>query len=199
MNNIQITTIIDNHSPSAPLYGEHGLSILIEANNKKILMDVGQSNLFAENAKTLGIKLEEITDLIISHGHNDHTGGLPAFLDKNTTANIYMHPAALNNKLNINQYIGIPPHLKTTLTQKATMITTNTEIRKNIHLISNTKIYHQELTNFQNMFIDENGENKTDTFEDELFIAIIKNNQVNIITGCAHKGITNISKNCPPP
>jgi 7,8-dihydropterin-6-yl-methyl-4-(beta-D-ribofuranosyl)aminobenzene 5'-phosphate synthase len=192
MSDIQITTIIDNYAPSSPLYGEHGLSILIESNEKKILMDVGQSNLFAENAKTLKLNLEEITDLVISHGHYDHTGGLQAFFDKNTTANIYIHPAGLKNKLNINKYIGIPEHFKTTIKQRATKVTTNTEISKNIHLIANTKIYDQELTNFQNMNIEENGEIKTDTFEDELFIAIIKNNQINIITGCAHRGITNI-------
>ncbi len=192
MTNIQITTIIDNHAPSSPLHGEHGLSILIEVDNKKILMDVGQSNLFAENAKTLGINLEEITDLVISHGHYDHTGGLQSFFDKNTTANLYIHPAGLKNKLNVSKYIGIPEHLKTNIKHRATMITANTEISKNIHLIANTKIYNQELTNFQNMNIDENGEIQTDTFEDELFVAIIKNNQINIITGCAHKGITNI-------
>ncbi|MEI7942086.1 MAG: MBL fold metallo-hydrolase, partial [Candidatus Riflemargulisbacteria bacterium] len=148
MTNIQITTIIDNHAPSSPLSGEHGLSILIEIDKKMILMDVGQSNLFAENAKTLGINLEEITDLIISHGHYDHTGGLQAFFDNNTTANIYIHPAGLKNKLNVNKYIGIPEQFKNTIKQRATMITTNTEIIKNIHLITNIKIYNQELTNF---------------------------------------------------
>ena len=192
MDSFQITTIIDNHAPSSPLYGEHGLSILIETNKNKILMDVGQSNLFAANANTLGIKIEEITDLVISHGHYDHTGGLQSFFDKNTTAKIYIHQAGLNNKFNVNKYIGISEPLKPILLQRATMITNNTEITKNIHLIANTKIYNQELTNFQNMYIEENGEIKTDTFEDELFLAIIKNNQVNIITGCAHRGITNI-------
>ncbi len=192
MNNIYITTIIDNYSPSSPFYGEHGLSVLIETCDKKILMDVGQSNLFAENAHRLGLKLDEVTDLVISHGHYDHTSGLKTFLEKNKTANIYMHPDALQNKLNINKYIGIPLDMKKTIKQKATMITTNTEIYENIHLITNTHIYDNDLTNFHNMNIDENGELTPDTFEDEIFIAIIKNKQINIITGCAHRGITNI-------
>ncbi len=192
MSNIQITTIIDNYVPASPFHGEHGLSILIETTDKKILIDVGQSNLFAENTKNIGIKLEEITDLVISHGHYDHTGGLQTFFDKNATANIYIHPHSLKNKLNVNKYIGIPEEYKPTIKQRATMITTNTEISENIHLIANTKIYNQDLTNFKNMYIQENGERKTDTFEDELFIAIIEDNQINIITGCSHRGITNI-------
>ncbi|MDD4527604.1 MAG: MBL fold metallo-hydrolase [Candidatus Margulisbacteria bacterium] len=192
MGNIQITTIIDNHSPHSPLYGEHGLSVLLEVNNKKILMDVGQSQLFAKNAKNLGIKLAEITDLVISHGHYDHTSGLTSFFDKNNSAKIYLHPDALKNKLNINKYIGIPTHLKPLLQQRATMVKTNTEISQGVHLITNAKIYNQELTNFHNMFVDESEKTIVDTFQDELFIAIIKNGHVNIITGCAHRGVTNI-------
>ena len=194
MSNFHITTIIDNHVPSSPFYGEHGLSILIEHEDRKIMMDVGQSHLFAENAKNIGINIAEVTDLILSHGHYDHTSGLKTFFDLNSKANIYMHPDGLKNKLNVDKYIGIPIYLKETLAKKATMITKNTEIAKNIYIITNTTIYDKDLTNFNNMYVKENEISVIDTFEDELFIAIIKDNQVSVLTGCAHRGITNILK-----
>ncbi len=195
MSTYKITTLIDNLAPRSPLVGEHGLSILIEAPGKNILMDVGQGNGFIKNAKTLGIDLSSITDLVISHGHYDHTGGLEEFIKINKTAKIYIKPDAVKNKLRKNKtYIGIPKNIREMLQERATFVSENIEISKNIHLIANIETFNQEETNYQGMFINEEGAIVQDTFEDELFIAIIKDNKVSIINGCAHKGITNIMR-----
>lgn len=65
------------------LQGEHGLSLFIQTQNRNILFDMGQTNLFAKNASLLGIDLQTVDFAILSHGHYDHGGlssPLPATL-----------------------------------------------------------------------------------------------------------------------
>lgn len=57
-----------------PLQWEHGLSLFIQTQNKNILFDMGQTNLFAKNASLLGIDLQTVDFAILSHGHYDHGG-----------------------------------------------------------------------------------------------------------------------------
>ena len=87
--------IVDNKTETTKCMGEWGLSILIETGDKKILLDTGMTDLYAENAANLGINLKEVDGLVISHGHFDHTGGVPFFVECNEKAPIYLHRDAL--------------------------------------------------------------------------------------------------------
>lgn len=46
---------------------------------RRYLLDTGASDLFMLNAEKLGVDLGEVDYCLISHGHNDHIGGLSAF------------------------------------------------------------------------------------------------------------------------
>jgi 7,8-dihydropterin-6-yl-methyl-4-(beta-D-ribofuranosyl)aminobenzene 5'-phosphate synthase len=57
--------------------GEWGFSALIEADGRRILFDTGRlPNTVLQNARDLGVDLSTVTDVILSHHHGDHTGGL---------------------------------------------------------------------------------------------------------------------------
>ena len=74
-----IKTLVEDTTDKENLKSEHGLSLYIETNGKKILFDSGASRLFMENAEKMDIDIASIDYAIISHGHNDHGGGLGKF------------------------------------------------------------------------------------------------------------------------
>ena len=88
-------TIIDRY-----LLGEPGLSFYLEDGEDSLLFDVGYSDVFLQNARTLGIDLANVPRIVFSHGHDDHTRGLLALHQQSMLAGktIVAHPAALNPK-----------------------------------------------------------------------------------------------------
>lgn len=97
---MKLHVLIDNlPNPENPmLQHEHGLSLLLQTpQGKNYLIDTGASGKFLQNLELLRENdpslptAAEIDAVIISHGHNDHTGGLRTFLEHNTTAPVYLH------------------------------------------------------------------------------------------------------------
>ncbi len=57
--------------------GEWGYCALVEVDGRKFLFDTGANpDVVLKNAESLGIDLSEVEDVVISHNHDDHTGGL---------------------------------------------------------------------------------------------------------------------------
>ncbi|MBQ3465498.1 MAG: MBL fold metallo-hydrolase [Firmicutes bacterium] len=87
--------LMENKTFREGILAEHGLSIYIEAQGKKILFDAGDTNLFASNAAKMKVDLGAVDFAVVSHGHHDHTGGFPMFHQINPKAPIYIHRNAL--------------------------------------------------------------------------------------------------------
>jgi len=96
---LSILPLIDWHTSSSDLAGEMGVSYLIETDEHRILFDVGQNTLhespspLERNMETLGITLDSIDTLFISHNHFDHVGGRSN--QKNQTFSIGLEPAPI--------------------------------------------------------------------------------------------------------
>jgi 7,8-dihydropterin-6-yl-methyl-4-(beta-D-ribofuranosyl)aminobenzene 5'-phosphate synthase len=59
--------------------GEWGFAALVETDGRRLLFDTGaRPETVLDNARELGIDLSDVTDLVLSHHHGDHTGGLIA-------------------------------------------------------------------------------------------------------------------------
>ena len=88
-SDVKATILADNRSSNPVLFPtEHGLSILLDTGSLLVLLDTGASDLFIRNARTLGMDLADVDYVFLSHGHNDHAGGLRAFLEINDKAKI---------------------------------------------------------------------------------------------------------------
>ncbi len=95
----RVTVLMDNESAVPGLSKEHGLSLWVEAGDARLLIDTGETAAFRENAADLGVDLGGADAVALSHGHYDHTGGLPAALAAAPRARLYLHPAALQPRV----------------------------------------------------------------------------------------------------
>ena len=90
---LSLKVLVDNCTITDRYFsGEPGLSFLIETEGKKILFDTGYSDLFLKNAQKLGENLLDLDFVVFSHGHLDHTGGLPHLIQHMTTSIVHQIP-----------------------------------------------------------------------------------------------------------
>ena len=109
---MRATVLIENTAPEGSgLAFEPGLSIYIEYNGKKILLDAGISGKFAANAERLGVDLNAVELAVLSHGHFDHADGLREFFRQNGEVRILHRPGAGGGYFSISRtppyFIGI--------------------------------------------------------------------------------------------
>lgn len=189
---MKITTLVENLVYKGGLKAEHGLSILIETKTRKILFDTGQSDLLIYNAQKLGFDLQSIDTVVISHGHNDHTGGLNAFLKQNKQATIYACREAwtpkYKDRIKENGMAVSEEQLKGRIQYIDRII----EIDPGIFLIPNTPVLFTKDTHFERFYILKDEKFQEDQFLDELFIAIRRDDQISVLSSCSHRGISNI-------
>ena len=70
-------TILSTMLADGSELGEWGFSALVEADGHRILFDTGaHSDVVLKNCRSLGIDLNTVPDVILSHSHSDHVGGL---------------------------------------------------------------------------------------------------------------------------
>jgi 7,8-dihydropterin-6-yl-methyl-4-(beta-D-ribofuranosyl)aminobenzene 5'-phosphate synthase len=108
-----VRVLIDNAVHRGGLAAEHGWSVWMETPDGGILFDTGQTGLCLQNARTLGVPLENTRHIVLSHGHYDHTGGLVEAWDVAPQAKLHLHPAAIQSKYvkdrdGSARYIGMP-------------------------------------------------------------------------------------------
>lgn len=184
-----ITVLIDN-TAGGKLIAEHGLSYLIEHDGHKILFDTGHSGAFLKNAQNMGIDIQNnIQMMVLSHGHWDHGDGL-RFVNKGKT--LLTHPDSFIKRYRKkdHSYIGL--------------ILSKDEIKKRFNLITTPEPYYitnniiflggiPRKNNFEaqsTTFVDEQG--NQDYVPDDSAMAFIQDNELLVISGCAHSGICNI-------
>lgn len=89
---VVLTILSENTVVRRGLMAEHGFAVIIERNQERFLFDTGQGLVLQNNADKLGVSLASIDGCILSHGHWDHTDGLPFVLQQNDGLPIYAHP-----------------------------------------------------------------------------------------------------------
>jgi 7,8-dihydropterin-6-yl-methyl-4-(beta-D-ribofuranosyl)aminobenzene 5'-phosphate synthase len=84
VEHLSILPLIDWYTEKDDLVGEAGVSYLVQADDKRILFDVGANwkkedpSPLLRNMRALGIDADSFDAIVISHPHCDHTGGLRA-------------------------------------------------------------------------------------------------------------------------
>lgn len=87
----KVTTLIENHTIDEQLQAQYGLSLYLTDGSFSLLLDTGAGGEFIDNAVKLGVNLDSIDALVLSHGHFDHTGGVKALINAgHTPREVYM-------------------------------------------------------------------------------------------------------------
>jgi 7,8-dihydropterin-6-yl-methyl-4-(beta-D-ribofuranosyl)aminobenzene 5'-phosphate synthase len=182
---MRLIVLNDNIEGNCP--AEHGLSFLIE-DDKKILFDVGPSEIFLKNSKKLNINLDEIDTVILSHGHWDHGNGLKFIKNKK----LICHPECFIKRFRKkdDSYIGLPITLEEAKRNFQLILTTTPyKVTENITFlgeIPRNNDFEAKSTTFYK------GEKEEDYVIDDSALAIKSKNGLIIIAGCSHAGICNI-------
>lgn len=199
---LRITTLIENMpDEEGKLLAEHGLSLHIEFDGKRILFDTGQTGDFVKNAEVLGIDLKDLDDIIISHGHYDHSGGvmtllseienpIPFYVGEGFFAPKYKHLSDGTYRYNGNpfteQELSVEKADLRRVTEDVTELTDKILLFKNFPAVSGFEHRNEK-------FVLPDGDAYiVDSFGEEIALGLRTSKGLVLIVGCSHVGICNI-------
>ncbi|MEW6034321.1 MAG: MBL fold metallo-hydrolase [Chloroflexota bacterium] len=194
---IRITTLSEN-TANYGFLAEWGLSILVEVDGARILVDTGLSFSAVHNAQLLGIDLTTIGRVVVSHGHADHTGGLRDLLRRRGSVEVVAHPDIWAAKYvrrdqQEERYVGIPFSreeleglgVRFNLAREPVHITDHVMTTGEIPMTSGYEAVDE------NLFVKEGGVLRPDRLADDLALVIDTDFGLVVVLGCAHQGIVN--------
>lgn len=196
----RITTLIENsQGENLSLETEHGLSFLIEKNSHKVLFDTGQSGAFIENAHKLGLTLNDLEFVAISHGHYDHSGGFRRFSEINQALTLITGKNFFGLKYATDgishEYLGNnfdETFLEYKRIRHLTAEKAIEEILPGIFVLTAfPRIHPDEVINPRFVVQADNGF-VPDDFSDEICIAVETKRGFAVLLGCSHPGMKNM-------
>lgn len=197
---MRVTVCLDNQTTIDIYYlGEAGVSYWLEADGKQFLFDAGYSDAYLKNIDAMGFSLSELDGLILSHGHNDHTGGLPFLLEameaQKASLNIIAHPNVFAERREDGLAIGSPipedemrKRAQLRLSKQPQWLTENLVFLGEIPRVTAFESKHP----IGEAVID--GALVPDYILDDSAVAYRTSEGVYIVTGCSHAGICNIAE-----
>ena len=192
---MRITTVVENH-PGDGLKGEHGLCFYIEHEGHVYLSDVGKTGLFVENARKLGVDLVKVEALVISHHHYDHGGGLEQFFAENDKGTVYLRRAPevdlVVDDPELPRYVGLDKAVLAEFTDRIRYIDRNREIAPGLHLLTEIPSLYSKPSGDLRLKMRRGEEVLPDTFEHELVTVLEGQEELVVLTGCAHNGVLNM-------
>lgn len=193
------TVLSDNRAHDPRMETEHGLSILLETERFRVLLDTGASDIFIRNAEKLGLDLGKVDYAFISHGHADHANGLQHFLAMNQWAKVIVSPKAMAGTFFSKRLClhSITPVWPSELDGRTMTIGGYTcELEEGLRVIVYIPSDNPKPQGNQWLYVqDVDGNLVPDDFRHEQVLYV----DGLLFTGCAHSGLENILEACPWP
>jgi 7,8-dihydropterin-6-yl-methyl-4-(beta-D-ribofuranosyl)aminobenzene 5'-phosphate synthase len=196
---IKLTTLSENTAGMVGLLAEWGLSILMEVDSYKVLLDTGLDISAAYNAVVMGIDLSTVDRIVLSHGHRDHTGGLRHVLNAmRRKIEVIAHPDIWASKYSRTfskqeQYAGIPFAREALENWGASFRLTKEPVWVTDNIVTSGEIpMHTEYEKVDSeLFVKEDGELRPDPLNDDLALIVKAEMGLIVILGCGHRGMIN--------
>ena len=194
---MKITVLVENTGPSE-LKIEHGLSLYIEFNDKKYLLDAGPSDSFFKNAHALSIDLGRVDKAVLSHGHYDHGDGFMVFLNQYKDKVVYGAKNIFDDYYSGSggsvHYIGLSSKLKQ-MKNRFNTISMDTKIDEKIYLILDDVSNTKEIGVQKKLYKKVDDVLQSDNFNHELSLVFDTPKGLVICNSCSHAGLESIVDN----
>ena len=190
------TTVLTDNTATMPFLSEWGLSILIEADEKVILLDTGASGIFAKNAEQLGIDLSFVDFGVLSHAHYDHSDGMDTFFTLNNNAPFLVRSGSRENCFGIEdgalKYIGIRKGLLEEYKGRIKFVDNTLEIADGIWLVPHRSADYSAIARRNDLYTRTGKDCIPDSFCHEQSLVIDTKFGLVIFNSCSHTGMSNI-------
>ena len=192
---MKITVLLENTACRPDVKCEHGLSMHIATDAHSVLFDMGPNAMFLENAEALGVEIKAVDTAVLSHAHDDHSGGLALFCKRNDRAPVYLQKEAWGDYYVVTpekcRYIGLDRTLR--------------RYESRFRHADGVTVLDDELTLFSGGFGRDYWSHANDTlrekvgddfppdaFRHEQCLLVTDGGKTALFGGCAHNGIVNI-------
>ncbi len=195
-------TILCENSAGIPfgVIGEHGFSCFVETSEGNYLFDTGQGFGIVQNSLALDKDLRSINAIMISHGHYDHTGGLPAVLQLRGEVDVYGHPDIFSERVwssgDQSRFVGIPyrrVYLES-LGAKFRLGNELVEVGPGVLLTGEIPRYStfEKGDSKMTAILPDGNTIHPDPLKDDLSLIVDSSKGLILVLGCAHAGMINI-------
>lgn len=193
---MQITVLIENTAPQG-LACEPGLALSVRLGSHHYLVDTGLTGAFADNAAVLDVSLADVEAVFLSHGHNDHSGGLDRFFALNDRAPVWCTETALRpSRMRIPggwSADGMPPGLYERHADRFRLIRQAQSPAPGVHLLPHTSPGLAAIGQRVGQFVQhDDGSWQADDFSQEMTIVLEEAGEMTILSPCSHAGMINI-------
>lgn len=192
IKNLKMTVLIDNIA-AEPLVSEWGLSILIEADGKKILLDTGASGQFIQNAERLAIDLSDVDIGVLSHAHYDHADGMEAFFSCNRQAVFLLREGCGENCYGIKdgafRYNGIRSGTLEQFADRICFVSGVNSVSEGIWLLPHRAGDYTQISLRNDLYVMENERYLPDNFTHEQSLVMETEKGLVVFNSCSHAGV----------